>query len=105
MYADSTRGAARATITVPKLRQMKANGERIVALTAYDARQQTSLVETLAAYFAHHGNLSRTAEALFLHRNTLLYRMERIAAIIGHDLDDPEVRLMLQVAFKVQQLL
>lgn len=37
MYADSTRGAARATITVPKLRQMKANGERIVALTAYDA--------------------------------------------------------------------
>ena len=37
MYADSTRGAARATITVPKLRQMKASGERIVALTAYDA--------------------------------------------------------------------
>ncbi|WP_423225177.1 helix-turn-helix domain-containing protein [Candidatus Amarolinea aalborgensis] len=79
--------------------------ETLGALTAYDARQQTSLVETLAAYFAHHGNLSRTAETLFLHRNTLLYRMERIAAIIGHDLDDPEVRLMLQVAFKVQQLL
>lgn len=79
--------------------------ETLGALAAYDARQQTSLVETLAAYFAHHGNLSRTAEALFLHRNTLLYRMERIAAIIGHDLDDPEVRLMLQVAFKVQQLL
>ena len=37
MYADSTRGAARAAITVPKLRQMKADGERIVALTAYDA--------------------------------------------------------------------
>ncbi len=79
--------------------------ETLGALSAYDARQQTSLVETLAAYFAHHGNLSRTAEALFLHRNTLLYRMERIAAIIGHDLDDPEMRLMLQVAFKVQQLL
>ncbi len=79
--------------------------ETLGALTAYDARQQTSLVETLAAYFAHHGNLSRTAEALFLHRNTLLYRMERIAAIIGHDLNDPEMRLMLQVAFKVQQLL
>ena len=37
MYADSTRSTARAAITVPKLRQMKANGERIVALTAYDA--------------------------------------------------------------------
>jgi len=37
MYADSTKGAARAAITVPKLRQMKLDGERIVALTAYDA--------------------------------------------------------------------
>lgn len=79
--------------------------ETLSALVAYDERQQTNLVETLAAYFTHHGNLSRTAEALFVHRNTLLYRMERIAAIIGHDLDDPEFRLMLQVAFKVRQLL
>lgn len=37
MYADSVKGAARAVITVPMLRQMKAAGERIVALTAYDA--------------------------------------------------------------------
>ena len=37
MYADSVKGAARAAITVPRLRQMKAAGERIVALTAYDA--------------------------------------------------------------------
>ncbi len=79
--------------------------ETLSALAAYDERQQTNLVETLAAYFVHHGNLSRTAEALFVHRNTLLYRMERIAAIVGHDLDDPEFRLMLQVAFKVRQLL
>lgn len=37
MYADSSKTAARAAITVPKLRQMKAKGERIVSLTAYDA--------------------------------------------------------------------
>jgi len=37
MYADSAKGAARAAITVPKLRQMKLDGARIVALTAYDA--------------------------------------------------------------------
>jgi 3-methyl-2-oxobutanoate hydroxymethyltransferase len=37
MYADSAKGAPRAAITVPKLRQMKADGERIVSLTAYDA--------------------------------------------------------------------
>ncbi len=37
MYADSSKPSARAAITVPGLRQMKAEGRRIVALTAYDA--------------------------------------------------------------------
>ena len=37
MYADSSKAAPRAAITVPRLRQMKTDGERIVALTAYDA--------------------------------------------------------------------
>ena len=37
MYADTTKTAARPAVTVPKLRQMKADGERIVSLTAYDA--------------------------------------------------------------------
>ncbi|CAN5157136.1 3-methyl-2-oxobutanoate hydroxymethyltransferase [soil metagenome] len=37
MYADNDKPKPRAAITVPKLRQMKADGKRIVALTAYDA--------------------------------------------------------------------
>ncbi len=37
MYADSAKAVPRTAITVPKLRQMKADGQRIVALTAYDA--------------------------------------------------------------------
>lgn len=37
MYADNPKSAARPAVTVPKLRQMKADGERIVSLTAYDA--------------------------------------------------------------------
>jgi 3-methyl-2-oxobutanoate hydroxymethyltransferase len=37
MYGDSGKGSARAPVTVPKLRQMKSAGEKIVALTAYDA--------------------------------------------------------------------
>src|SRR5688572_26285337 len=37
MYADNAKAAARAPLTVPRLRQMKADGDRIAALTAYDA--------------------------------------------------------------------
>src|SRR4249919_945907 len=37
MYADSNKATTRAPVTVPRLRQMKAEGVRIAALTAYDA--------------------------------------------------------------------
>jgi 3-methyl-2-oxobutanoate hydroxymethyltransferase len=37
MYADNAKAAARAPLTVPGLRKMKADRERIAALTAYDA--------------------------------------------------------------------
>ncbi|MGB9640691.1 MAG: PucR family transcriptional regulator, partial [Anaerolineales bacterium] len=54
------------------------------------------LLHTLEAFFAHNGNLSQTAEALYIHRNTLVYRLERIAAITNIDLDKPENRLAIQ---------
>ena len=37
MYGDSGKGSKRTPLTVPRLRQMKSAGDRIVALTAYDA--------------------------------------------------------------------
>ena len=37
MYADPVKSSPRHVVTVPRLRQMKADGERIVSLTAYDA--------------------------------------------------------------------
>lgn len=79
--------------------------ETLGALIDYDQAHNSSLIQTLAAYFAHHGNLSQTAEALYIHRNTLQYRMERIAEISGFDLDNPETRLAVQLALKAYRLL
>jgi purine catabolism regulator len=79
--------------------------ETLGALTHYDKEQNSNLVETLEAFFAHHGNLSQTAESLFIHRNTLQYRMDRIAEIASIDLDNPETRLALQLAIKAHRLL
>lgn len=63
------------------------------------------LIRTLEAYFQHNGNLSQTAEAIFIHRNTLIYRMERIAAITGLNLDDPETRLAIQLALHIYRMM
>jgi purine catabolism regulator len=79
--------------------------EIVGKLVEYDRTQGTDLLETLTSYFAHNGNLSQTAEALFVHRNTLLYRMDRIREISGHDLDNPETRLSLQLALRAHRLL
>ena len=76
--------------------------ETIGPLLAQENSQE--LLHTLEAYFEHHGNVSQTAEALYIHRNTLIYRMERIATILNRTLDDPENRLALQLALYIQRM-
>jgi purine catabolism regulator len=74
-------------------------------LQAHDERQGAELVHTLEAFFACHGNHVRTAQRLHLHRNTLLYRLDRAKQVLGVDLDDAETRLALQVALKIGRVI
>ncbi len=74
-------------------------------LLEYDLRQHADLIKTLEAFFQCHGNLSQTAEMLIVHRNTLLYRMNRINEIAGIDLNRPEIRLAFHLALTIRRLL
>lgn len=74
-------------------------------LVEYDMRQNADLIKTLEAFFNCHGNLSQTAEMLIVHRNTLLYRMNRINEIAQIDLNRPETRLALHLALTIRRLL
>jgi PucR family transcriptional regulator, purine catabolism regulatory protein len=75
------------------------------SLLEYDMRQHADLIKTLEAFFNCHGNLSQTAEMLIVHRNTLLYRMNRINEIAEIDLNRPETRLALHLALTIRRLL
>lgn len=77
----------------------------LAPLVEYDRRQEAELLKTLEAFFANLGNLARTAAALHVHRNTLLYRLGRVAEISGLDLDDSEERLALWLALKAHRVL
>lgn len=79
--------------------------EVLGALIEYDRRTDNELVETLEAYFACNGNLSEAARRLHLHRNSLLYRLERIQEVLHADLEDADTRLALQVALKMRHTL
>ena len=76
----------------------------ISPLAEYDRDHRGSLIQTLDAYFAHHANISQTAESLFVHRNTLLYRLDRIQELTQHDLNQSDMRLALHLALKFWSL-
>ncbi len=78
--------------------------EVVGPLVQYDEQHRSTLVQTIDEYFNHHGNISQTAEALFIHRNTLLYRLDRIQELTGHNLNQANMRLALHLSLKLWQL-
>jgi len=85
----------------PELQTFKR--EILGSLLAHEGGSE--LLRTLEAYFNSNGNLSQAADALFIHRNTLIYRMERIAEISGLDLDNTETRLAVQLALRIHHMI
>lgn len=79
--------------------------EALAPLVEHDDRKQGDLIRTLNGFFEANGNLAKAASDLDVHRNTLVYRLDRISELTGLDLNDPENRLILHLALKVQRVL
>jgi len=71
----------------------------ITKLARYDQMNQSNLLETLRVYLENDRNAQRCANLLYLHRNSLQYRVRRIQDIAGIDLDNPEERAYLRLSF------
>jgi len=69
----------------------------ISPLMEHDRTRGSDLVRTLRTYFAAGANASEAADRLFLHRNSMLYRLERIQKLTGLDWKDHRVALALQL--------
>jgi purine catabolism regulator len=74
--------------------------EHVRALATYDREKEAELVKTLETYLDYGGSLVDAAKALYVHRNTLLHRIERIEELRGLDLRDSQQRVNLHVALK-----
>ncbi len=79
--------------------------ETLSELTRYDERNGTQLIQTLVAFFECHGNLRATAESLYLHRNSLSYRLKRIQEIAEINLDNFEDRFRVHLSLKARQVI
>ncbi|GAA4012718.1 hypothetical protein GCM10022232_63510 [Streptomyces plumbiresistens] len=61
------------------------------------------MLETLVSYFDHHLDVPATAEALYLHPNTLRYRLRQIETIVGASLRDPATVSALYLALEARK--
>lgn len=68
-----------------------------------DGTQEGNLAETLEAYLNHNCNANATAEDLFIHRNTMRYRLDKIKHILNADLNDLSDCLELKLAFAIMR--
>ncbi|MBU2698885.1 PucR family transcriptional regulator [Pimelobacter sp. 30-1] len=82
-----------------------ARGDRpagpIACLLEYDESHDSGLIETLKAWLDAFGDVTAAASVLFIHPNTLRYRLRRLADVSGMDLDDPEDRFEAMVQLRI----
>lgn len=74
-------------------------------LYSYDARRDTTLVETLRAFLRCGCNATTTAEALIVHPNTISYRLRRIEELLDVNCHDAQALLKFQFAFVIEDVL
>lgn len=75
-----------------------------LTLLRYDQEKDTQYFETLRAWLRCERNIPETAQKLIIHRTTLVYRLKKIAALTGLDLDDPQRRLYLLLSLQLLEL-
>lgn len=74
-------------------------------LIDYDNKNSTKLVQTLEIYIDKNCNLVQASDALFIHKNTLKYRIKRMENILNCDLRNLDILFNLSLAFKVRKFL
>ncbi len=74
-------------------------------LIDYDEQNQSDLKDVLKSYLDHDGSVNRTAEELFVHRNTINYKLNKIKDILNIDLSSLETRMELMLALALKEIM
>ncbi|MGP7818027.1 PucR family transcriptional regulator [Niallia sp. 01092] len=73
-------------------------------LLAYDAKNDSQLLKTLAVYLECSGSKKESADRLFIVRQTLYHRIEKIESLLGKDFMNPANRLAIETAIQAYYL-
>ncbi|GAF64173.1 transcriptional regulator [Bacillus sp. TS-2] len=70
-----------------------------------DDKEKEDLVLTLMTFLSNHCQISDTAKSMFVHRNTVIYRIKKCEELLGTNLKNPDETLKLRLALFVKPLL
>lgn len=73
-------------------------------LIEFDAANSTNHLDVLECFFENECNLIQTADALFFHKNTLKYKINKIQEILNCDIRSNENRLRIMLALHIYRL-
>ncbi len=79
--------------------------DTVAPLVAYDTQYSTDLVGTLSAYLERNCNMNATASAIYAHRHTVAYRLERVKELTGLDPLLSEDRERLGLGLKAYRII
>jgi PucR family transcriptional regulator, purine catabolism regulatory protein len=79
--------------------------DTVASIVRYDDQYRTDLVQTLEAYLEHNCNMNATAAAIYAHRHTVAYRLERVKELSGLDPMQTEDRERLGLGLKAYRII
>src|SRR3954452_17109318 len=79
--------------------------DTVAPIVRYDDQYRTDLVGTLEAYLEQNCNMNATASAIYAHRHTVAYRLERVKELTGLDPMQSEDRERLGLGLKAYRII
>lgn len=79
--------------------------EYILPLTQYDEEHGGELLTTLEGYINYHYSPTAICRALYIHKNTLYSRLDKIAQLLGKSLSDSETIFNISLGLKIRTLM
>lgn len=76
--------------------------QELLELQEHDRTKGSEYIKTLRTYLSVECSISRSAELLYVHRNSLIKRLDNIRRILKLDFDDPDVRLLLRICLRLE---
>ncbi len=71
---------------------------KYTVLKRHDIEEHDNLCEILETYIRNNCNTTKTAKDMYLHRNTVINKIDRIEEIIGRSLDDWNLQMILMLS-------